>query len=102
MSRLTILALVALTISGCVGRPAPEATGAEVYLQLCSNCHGDRLQGGVLGPALGAGSNSVDQPDEFLRVTIVQGRGRMPSFDSSLSEDQVELLIGHIREVQRG
>jgi cytochrome c550 len=83
-----------------VGRPADDATGEEIYLQLCSNCHGDQLQGAV-GPALGPASNSAEQPDDFLDLTITQGRGRMPSFESSLTEDQVERLIGYIREVQR-
>jgi mono/diheme cytochrome c family protein len=94
-----ILCLTAVTIAGCVGRPADDATGEEIYLQLCSNCHGDQLQGAV-GTALGPGSNAAEQPDEFLTVTISQGRGRMPSFESSLTEDQVEVLIGYLREVQ--
>jgi hypothetical protein len=42
----------------------------------------------------------MGQPDEFLRVSILQGRGRMPSFESSLSDEQVDLLIGYIREGQ--
>lgn len=94
-----ILGLMAVSVAGCVGRPADDATGEEIYLQLCSNCHGDELQGAV-GPALGPGSNAAEQPDEFLTVTITQGRGRMPSFESSLTEDQVVRLIGFIREAQ--
>lgn len=99
MKRLMILGLMAVSIAGCVGRPADDATGEEIYLQLCSNCHGDQLQGAV-GPALGPGSNAAEQPDDFLTVTITQGRGRMPSFESSLTEDQVERLVGYLREVQ--
>jgi mono/diheme cytochrome c family protein len=51
-----------------------------------------------VGPALGPGSGVVGRPDEFLRMTIVSGRGAMPSFDSSLTEEQVERLIGYVRE----
>lgn len=98
MKRVVIEILIAVSVAGCVGRPAEVATGEEIYLQLCSNCHGAQLQGG-LGPALGPGSAIVGQPDEFLRVSIVSGRGSMPSFDSSLSDEQVERLIGYIREV---
>ena len=101
MRGLLFLALLAVLLAGCVGRPPADATGEEIYLQLCSNCHGDRYEGG-LGPALGAGSEVAGQPDEFLRVAIVQGRGRMPSFQSSLTDDQVEILITHLREVQDG
>jgi mono/diheme cytochrome c family protein len=92
---------MALAVSACVGRPSDDATGEEIYLQLCSNCHGDHLQGG-LGPSLGAGSDAASQPDEFLRVTITEGRGRMPSFSSSLSDDQIDLVIDFLRSEQAG
>lgn len=50
---------------------------------------------------MGPGSNSADQPDEFLEVTIVNGRGSMPSFSSSLDDDQLDRLVAYIREVQQ-
>jgi len=99
MLRLVLASLLVGMLSACVGRPPEDATGEEIYLQLCANCHGDSLQGAV-GPSLGPGSGSASQPDEFLRVTISQGRGRMPSFQSSLSDEQVERLIGFIRQEQ--
>jgi mono/diheme cytochrome c family protein len=98
---MMVLALVGLLMSACVGRPAEDATGEEIYLQLCSNCHGDDLEGGI-GPPLGAGSFASTQPDEFLRVTIIEGRGRMISFASSLDDPQLDRLISYIREVQQG
>ena len=93
--------LVAVLLQACVGRPAEDASGEEIYLQLCANCHGEGMGGG-LGPALGPGSNAADQPDEFLTVTITGGRGRMPSFATSLTDDQVGRLVAYIREVQQG
>jgi len=91
-----------LLVGACsVARPADDATGEKIYQQLCSNCHGGDLAGG-LGPPLGPGSNSADQPDEFLEITILHGRGRMPSFSSSLDGEQLARLIGYIREVQAG
>jgi cytochrome c550 len=99
MKRLVLSAAVVIAAAGCLGRPADSASGEDIYLQLCSNCHGAELEGG-LGPALGFGSNVMGQPDEFLRVSILEGRGRMPSFESSLSDEQVDLLIGYIREGQ--
>jgi mono/diheme cytochrome c family protein len=80
--------------------PAPDATGEETYRQLCRSCHGEDLAGGV-GPALGPGSNASEQDDEFLELTIMRGRGRMPAFGSSLGADQLDRLIGFIRERQR-
>jgi mono/diheme cytochrome c family protein len=101
MRQVAIVALLGVLVSACVGRPAADASGEEIYLQLCSNCHGDQLDGGI-GPSLGPGSNAADRPNEYLRVTISEGRGRMPSFSSSLSEDQLRRLIDYLREAQTG
>lgn len=94
-----ILIVLLVVAAGCTGRPADDATGEEIYLQLCSNCHGDDL-GGAVGPALGSDSTAAEHPDTFLEATILDGRGRMPSFRSSLDDDQLGRLIGYIREVQ--
>lgn len=55
-----------------------------------------------MGPALGPGSNSAEQPDSFIEFAIVNGKGSMPSFEASLNEGQVDLLVDYIREVQSG
>lgn len=94
--------MVFAMLAACsVARPADDATGEEIYSQLCSNCHGDDLAGG-LARALGPGSNAANQPDEFLEFTILRGRGRMPSFSSSLDDPQLDRLIAYIREMQEG
>lgn len=93
-----IAALVVAT--GCnLGGPGSDATGEEIYVQLCARCHGVGLDGGV-GPALGPGSNAAEEDDEYLEFTILNGRGRMPSFPA-LDDAQVERLIAHLRAVQR-
>lgn len=95
-----LVLVVALGLAACgVGRPPEDATGGEVYRLLCANCHGSDLSGG-LGPPLGSDSPSAAQPDAFLEVSIMRGRGRMPSFSTSLNEDQLARLIDYIREVQ--
>jgi mono/diheme cytochrome c family protein len=97
--KLYVLILVVLFAAGCTGRPPTDATGEEIYLQLCSNCHGDDLEGRI-GPALGSGSTAADHPDTFFEATILDGRGRMPSFRTSLDDDQLVRLIAFLREVQ--
>lgn len=93
---------MALLLTACsVGQPDPAATGKEIYQQLCSNCHGEDMSG-ALGPALGPGSNSAGQPDEFLELATLRGRGSMPSFSSSLNTEQVDRLVGYMRQVQQG
>ena len=95
---LRFLALL-LVLVACVDRPAVDASGEEIYAQLCSRCHGDALQG-VLGPGLGEGSPTASQPDEFIRVTVMHGKGRMPSMEGVLTDEQLEGLIAYIRGQQ--
>jgi hypothetical protein len=46
-----LLAGALLVLSACsVGRPAPDATGEEIYTQLCSNWHGDDLSAALALP----------------------------------------------------
>ena len=95
---LIVVCLLALT--ACAGPPPADATGQQIYEQVCANCHAVDLSGGV-GPDLGPGSNAADQDDDFLVLTITRGRGRMPSFDSTLSDDQIARVVDYLRTVQR-
>jgi mono/diheme cytochrome c family protein len=91
--------LLTLTLAACsLGGPAEDATGEEIYTQLCARCHGAD-QGGGVGPALGPGSNAAAETDEYLEFTVSNGRGRMPSFPS-LTDDQLDRLVEYIRQVQ--
>lgn len=90
---------MALAMGACSGGPAEDATGEEIYTELCARCHGADLNGGPVVPSLGPESNAAEEDDEYLEFTITNGRGRMPSF-SSFDEDQLSRLISYIREVQ--
>lgn len=99
MSRRFAIVLLALLVVGCnLGGPEEDATGEEIYVQLCARCHGADLSGGV-GPPLGPETNAALEDDEYLEFTILNGRGRMPSFDS-LDQAQVDRLVAYMREVQ--
>lgn len=99
MRRVVALLAAALFTGGCtLGSPPDDATGEEIYAQLCARCHGADLGGGV-GPALGPDSNAASEDEAYLEFTIRHGRGRMPSF-SSLDEDQIRRLVSYLREVQ--
>ena len=39
------------------------------------------------------------QSDADLTHVIGQGKGKMPAFAKSLNEDQIKLLVAHIREL---
>lgn len=91
--------VLTLTLTSCsLGGPDEDASGEEIYAQLCANCHGADL-GGAVGPSLGPDSNASAETDEFVEFTVVNGRGRMPSFPS-LDDGQLDRLVAYIREVQ--
>ena len=39
------------------------------------------------------------QSDADLKTMITKGKGKMPAFDGKLTGEQIDLLIGHIREI---
>lgn len=95
-----MILITALLLGACsVGRPADDASGEEIYAQLCARCHGADLSGGI-GPAIGEDSPAAEETDEFLEFTIVNGRGRMPSFSTTLDDAQVDRLVAYIRQEQ--
>lgn len=72
-------------------------TGAEIYSASCSACHGDDGQGGV-GPQLADGAVVEAFPDAADEVEVVtNGRAAMPSFASSLSEDEIQAVVDYTR-----
>lgn len=100
MRRVVPLLLVA-ALTACSGAPSSDASGEEIYRQLCASCHARDLSGGV-GPSLGPDSNATTLDDEVLAATIRDGRGsRMPAFGGTLDEAQLTRLIGYLRSQQR-
>jgi mono/diheme cytochrome c family protein len=95
----SLIAAFLLVLAACADPPPLQASGQEIYQQLCANCHAEDLNGGV-GPAIGAGSNSAAQDDDFLVLTITRGRGPMPSFEATLSEEQIARVVEYLRARQ--
>ena len=91
----------ATLLAGCGAGLDDNATGEEIYNARCSSCHRKDLSGGI-GPALGPGSEAVDRPLEYYEITITAGKGRMPSFGSSLTDEQVARVIDYVISVQSG
>lgn len=95
----SFIAVCLLVLTACTDPPPVDASGQEIFQQVCANCHGEDLSGGV-GPPVGAGSNAAAQDDDFLVLTITRGRGPMPSFDSTLSDEQILRVVEYLRAQQ--
>lgn len=98
--RLVCLFLISLLAGACGPGLADDASGAEIYSASCARCHGADLAGSGVVPALGAGSAAAELDDDALLLTIDRGRGRMPSFGSQLSAEQMDRVVAYLREQQ--
>lgn len=81
-----------LLTAGPAGETA-TLTVAQLYTSHCSACHGSNGQGGA-GPALVANRSAMNEAN--VRSIIQYGRGLMPGFIASLSEEQIGLLTDYI------
>ncbi len=88
-----------LLLAACTGSADQGATGAELYSQFCARCHGADLNGAI-GSGLGVGSDLVDRPDGYITDVIVNGRGSMPAFRRTLTDEQVGRIVDFIRSEQ--
>ncbi|WP_066834881.1 SirB2 family protein [Rufibacter ruber] len=60
-----------------------------IYTQLCATCHGEDGQKGASG-AVGLQQSSLSQADR--KAVIANGRGLMPGFSATLTEQEIEAL----------
>ena len=71
--------------------------GATVYRQRCASCHGGSGEGAT-GPSM------VDVDDRLTRdehITVVrEGRnGKMPAWEGTLTDEEIEAVVDYEREV---
>jgi len=98
-----LLRLLVLILIAGFGLPAmADPDGAKLFARNCASCHGEKGNGGI-GVPLALPSFQAGISDDYLRKTIQIGRpGRvMPAF-SSLSSDEVEAIVRHVRSWNRG
>jgi mono/diheme cytochrome c family protein len=84
--------------------PVPDATASATYRAKCAVCHGADGSGSAVGKSMKVPdlrSSEVQKlPDVQLAQIISDGKGGMPSFKNSLSEDQVHSLVTHIHSMR--
>jgi cytochrome c6 len=68
-------------------------------------CHGPDGAGSEVGKSMNVPDLRAPVvqklPDAQLAQVISDGKGGMPSFKSSLSEDQIHALVAHIRSLRQ-
>jgi len=85
--------------------PASDSADASATFRTkCAMCHGPDGAGSQVGKSMNVPdlrSPEVQKvPDAQLAQIISDGKGGMPPFKSSLSEDQIHSLVAHIRTLR--
>jgi mono/diheme cytochrome c family protein len=101
-SALTVVLF--LMIASAATAVAQNAPAKDLFVSKCAICHGaDGSAKTPMGKNLKIRDfHSPDvqsQSDADLKTMITKGKGKMPAFDGKLTGEQIDLLIGHIREI---
>ena len=100
----TIALSVLLVIALAAGAVAQNTPAKDLFASKCAICHGpDGSAQTTMGKNLKIRDfHSADvqkQTDADLRTTIAKGKGKMPAFDGKLTGEQIDGLVGYIREL---
>jgi mono/diheme cytochrome c family protein len=76
-------------------------TGAEVYADVCAQCHGPQGEGGI-GPALSDPKFQSSNTDQQIFDTISNGHRStsMIAWSDVLTSDQIQQLVDFIRQIK--
>ena len=85
--------------------PGPDGAAATATFRTkCVMCHGPDGGGSQVGKSMNVPdlrSPEVQKlPDAQLGQIISDGKGGMPAFKSSFSEDQIHSLVAHVRSLR--
>ena len=102
---LLFVGLAFFAVSIAQANPAPDAAAdSATFRTKCAMCHGPDGSGSDVGKSMHLpdlrSPAAQKLPDAQLAEIISDGKGGMPSFKSSLSEDQVHSLVAHIRSLR--
>jgi mono/diheme cytochrome c family protein len=86
---------------------ADAAKGAELFKSKCAMCHGPDGKGQTaVGKAMKIKDLTSDEDvknmhDSELKTVIENGKGKMKGFKGTLSTEQIEDIVQHIRSIQK-
>jgi mono/diheme cytochrome c family protein len=90
---------VVLLLAGpVVAKPAAPDPGAKVYEELCQACHMANAMGAVgAGKITALAKNSNLESADYPITVVTGGKGAMPWFRGSLTDQQIADVINHVR-----
>jgi cytochrome c6 len=100
----TLMSILVLLGFMIVARPAMADDVEALYKSKCQVCHGADGKGTAAGQKLGVkdfhSPEVQKQTDAELIEITKQGKGKMPSYDKKLTDDQIKQLIKYIRSLK--
>ncbi|GEM_PF-1749703 len=93
-----VLAVMTVVLPGAVAQEADEVgdvdAGRQVFGSSCAACHGATAEGRGDAPSLIGvyDHHTLDEVETIIR----QGRGRMPAFDATLSDAQIDDVMAFL------
>lgn len=98
----TVIALVILALAAS---PIFAADGAAIFKAKCAACHGadgkgDTPVGKTLKVASLGGADVQKLTDAELEKAISDGKGKMPSFKTKLTADELKAVVGFLRTLK--
>jgi mono/diheme cytochrome c family protein len=96
---LSVLLMLAL-VAGAVA----QNTAKGLFASKCALCHGpDASAQTAMGKTLKIRDfHSADvqkQTDADLKTVVTKGKGKMPAFGGKLTGEEIDQLVGYIREI---
>ena len=103
---MTLRLLAAMVLLSASALVLAESPGEAVFKKNCVMCHGADGTGKTkMGQKVGAAdlsSNDIQSlSDEALAQTVRNGKGKMPNFDKTLSPDEINQVIQHVRTLRK-
>lgn len=89
--------ILAGSLAACAPAELVDASGEEIYAQLCARCHGVELEGGA-APAIVI---TADTSDPDLAIAIRDGVGTMDGFGSTLTDVQIGRVVDFLTSSDR-
>ena len=105
---MTAALVVTAVISIFVLTPVPAIAADDaqsLYQSKCAGCHAPDGGGTVAGKKLNTrdlrSSEVQQQTDAELMGIVEKGKNKMPAYTGKLTEDQIKLMVGHIRSLAK-
>ena len=104
MKNAIALSVLLLMIASAADAGAQNGPAKDLFATKCAMCHGpDGSAQTTMGKNLKIRDfHSADvqkQSDADLKTMITKGKGKMPAFDGKLTGDQIDQLVGYIRQI---